>query len=422
MRFVQIHFLTSYPAALLNRDDAGLAKRVPFGGATRTRVSSQSLKRHWRTHEGAHSLHMLGEGLSVRSRETFEREIVQRLVVDQGLDLEMVRGATRALLTGLLGESAKAKKTAEGEDAKAKKAGDGGEPVHTGQITVLGAPELSYLRGLVAEVAAGGSTPKMAEEAMLKKLKDKDLAKNLKAIKLGAGLDAALFGRMVTGDILARVDAAIHVAHAFTVHAEEAESDYFTAVDDLLQSGDEDGNSLGAGHVNATELTSGLYYGYVAVDFPLLISNLEGCARKKWQEADKTLASRVLAEFIHLVATVSPGAKLGSTAPHSYAQLILVELGDEQPRTLANAFLRPVRAQNDLLATTYRALSGHLADLDRMYGRTHERRLAAMGDDPSIGQLVETLGLEGTLSLPELAAWLTERVSGARHAVPAGAR
>ena len=35
-RFVQIHFLTSYPAALLNRDDAGLAKRLPFGGVTRT--------------------------------------------------------------------------------------------------------------------------------------------------------------------------------------------------------------------------------------------------------------------------------------------------------------------------------------------------------------------------------------------------
>ena len=32
------------------------------------------------------------------------------------------------------------------------------------------------------------------------------------------GLDAALFGRMTTGDMLARCDAAIHVAHAFTVH------------------------------------------------------------------------------------------------------------------------------------------------------------------------------------------------------------
>ena len=46
-RFLQIHTLTSYPASLLNRDDAGFAKRMPFGDATRTRISSQCLKRHW---------------------------------------------------------------------------------------------------------------------------------------------------------------------------------------------------------------------------------------------------------------------------------------------------------------------------------------------------------------------------------------
>ena len=28
-RFLQIHTLHNYPAALLNRDDAGLAKRLP---------------------------------------------------------------------------------------------------------------------------------------------------------------------------------------------------------------------------------------------------------------------------------------------------------------------------------------------------------------------------------------------------------
>ena len=43
-----------------------------------------------------------------------------------------------------------------------------------------------------------------------------------------AGLIGALFGRMVTSDPGANIDAAIHVAHAFTVHAEESESDYFS--------------------------------------------------------------------------------------------------------------------------------------------------------------------------------------------------
>ena len=41
-RFIQISTLTTYPASLLNRDDSGLSKRIPFGGVSRTRVSSQS--------------------------------------------------------------------------------------------------------------------------------------------------------------------------------------------------------------------------------------------------------------------------------------------------------------------------------------------------------------------------------------------
>ena len=58
-RFIQIHWLASYPGTLLNRDDAGLGKRLPFGGTTRGRVSSQSLKRHWRL-AGANRLDAAG--------------------------------------------------------------------------------------------------------------------------------------------------------------------------------------------------------------------------------------------------------------------------------------------------------------------------------------------------------------------------
>src|SRR5690625_4462902 len=48
-RFIQIHTLTSYPPANLNRDDLGRPKTAMMGGVERLRVSSQSLKRHWRT-------------------------------------------------------------------------------------------------------------------------------------------------------------------------------------------------------------------------------------------------------------------------------------------------------------------------------------------------------------------------------------
>ena len=48
-RFIQLHVLTSYPPANLNRDDQGRPKTAKMGGADRLRVSSQSLKRAWRT-------------------------------------------------------------------------------------------------------------------------------------------------------------------------------------------------------------------------------------------------------------------------------------------------------------------------------------------------------------------------------------
>ena len=72
-RFIQISTLTSYPSVLLNRDDSGLAKRIPFGGYTRTRVSSQCRKRHLRTVDDFYGLDKIADGyeLSVRSRKTF---------------------------------------------------------------------------------------------------------------------------------------------------------------------------------------------------------------------------------------------------------------------------------------------------------------------------------------------------------------
>ena len=48
-RFIQLHVLTAYPPSNLNRDDTGRPKTALVGDALRLRVSSQSLKRAWRT-------------------------------------------------------------------------------------------------------------------------------------------------------------------------------------------------------------------------------------------------------------------------------------------------------------------------------------------------------------------------------------
>lgn len=384
-KFVQIHSLTAYPASLLNRDDAGMAKRLPYGGTSRVRVSSQCLKRHWRTAEGEHALKGLGVGMSVRSRMIFENEIAAPLIAE-GITPAIVRAIVAEIQNKLLGQSAKAKSKKDTVE----------QPLQTSQIIILGQPEIEYIKKIAREIA--GSTADGDAADATKKAADYTKAKafenNWAALKkaLAGGLDAALFGRMVTSDILSRSDAAIHVAHTFTVHAEEVESDYFTAVDDLVTETGE----LGSGHLGETELAGGLFYGYVVIDVPLLVSNLSG---------DRPLASRVVENLIHLIATVSPGAKLGSTAPYAYAQMMLTEVGVRQPRTLAGAFLEPVSLQApNLINAAVTQLGRHLTGFDRMYGNGEVRQVAALAD-------VSAIPAQDVSSVQELAINIRQVIS-----------
>jgi len=394
-KFIQIHYLTPYHTSLLNRDDAGLAKRIPFGGVSRIRISSQCLKRHWRTFRGSNSLESIadeidGLDMSVRSRRIFEQQTASPLV-DEGYDRDVVYTIIEQLSDKVLGVNAQRRaQTSQGSEEI---------NIETKQLIVLGRPEIDYMKNLVREVAQEAKSAKEAKKKCTDLFKNKDLKKDFKALVYAAGLDAALFGRMVTSDILARGDAAIHVAHAFTVHSEETETDYFTAVDDLAQASGE----LGSGHLNETELTSGLYYGYVVVDVPQLISNLEGVSRENWTHSDATLASRVVRNLIHIIATVSPGAKQGSTAPYSRANTILVETGEAQPRSLANAFLFPVSSA-DAVSGSIKAMKTHLVELDRMYGKQEERRVV------SLEKIEDDFPAEKTGSLDEIAEWAADQL------------
>ncbi len=356
LRFLQIHWLSSYPGALLNRDEAGLGKRLPFGGVTRGRVSSQSLKRHWRL-AGSDNLDRAGDNpwalqnldipMGVRTKLAVEEKIMPRARKLQEAPDAVAEAVQDALLTELHGKNA--------TDPKKR------------QALYFGEPEIEFLGGLAAEALAVGTT-KEAAGAFKDRLKAE--RRNLRALKVGAGLGAALFGRMVTSDPAANTDAAIHVAHAITVHSMERELDFITAVDDLVRR--EDDEHAGSAGMFDMELTSGLYYGYVVVDAGLLVSNLAG---------DREIAAKVAEHLIHLVAQVSPGAKKGSTAPYSWAEFMLIETGGLQPRTLANAFRDPVQSHGGgthLLQTTVSRLAAYLGALDEAYGTDAIRRQLAV--------------------------------------------
>lgn len=370
--FLQIHTLTSYAAALLNRDDAGLAKRIPFGNAERMRVSSQCLKKHWRD-ELHRTLDLPG---GIRSRMFFEREILHRVIDEQGISED----AATKMIVLLMKELITSKEKTEKVEGKKEK----GNPLHLKQPILLGKPEADFLVRLVGECGKTGEGEK-ALKARIEAIRDaiKKQKSNLRQMMKAAGQDdlvsgieGAMFGRFVTSDILARTDAAVHVAHAFTVHPLSTEVDFFTVVDDLKEAHED----AGAAHAGDMELGAGLFYGYVVVDVPLLVSNLCGCDAKDWAtQPAETLADarNVLAQLIDAIATVSPGAKLGSTAPYARAACVLLESGKNQPRTLANAYLKAMKLTSDPMQQTVDALGDHLTGIDAMYGCSEKRFVAS---------------------------------------------
>lgn len=369
-RFLQIHSLHGYSAALLNRDDSGLAKRITYGDAIRTRISSQCLKRHWRIAEGPRSLQAIdGATAAVRSRETVTRMVIDPLR-GAGYDAEAISAIEDGFQRAVYGE--------KGQSSR--------------QPLLLGAPEIEYLAEQAKKIAdAHGDDAKAADKAA--KQWEKDAKANMKALRdscaLPGGMAAALFGRMVTSDVEANLDAPVHVAHAFTVHEEESESDYFTVVDDIHRVEDDPG----ADHIGETELTSGLFYGYVVLDRAMLLRNLGG-------DSHADMAGTVAEHLVHLIATVSPGAKLGSTAPYGYASWMLIEAGDCQPRSLAEAFRDPCPP---LLQDAEQRAAAHLAGLDEAYATGEARRVTSLRKTSMPGAEAVTL--------PELARWAGSVIS-----------
>ena len=378
-RFLQVHTLHSYPAALLNRDDAGFAKRLTYGGFTRTRISSQCLKRHWRTAEDEFALKNIdGFTDSMRTRNAVSLGVMQPLKDENAASQEVLREIEGKFQENIYSDS-------------------GTQPL------LLGLPEVEYLREKALAICNEHPNDTKGASDAVDLLFSNQAGNQERAnfrvfrehTKFPGGLISALFGRMVTSDLAANMDAAIHVAHAFTVHSTESERDFWAAVEDLPN----ESEGPGAAHLNDMELTAGLFYGYVVVDVPGLVSNLEGCKSEAWEGADRELAAKVVEHLTHLIATVSPGAKLGSTAPYCYADLVLIEAGSRQPRSLANAFRNPCPAQTGKSA---QALVDELNDLDGMYGTKEVRRVSSK-KDYGIPH-AERLNLDG------LASWVADTI------------
>ena len=368
-QFIQIHTLHNYSGALLNRDDTGFAKTMPYGGITRTRISSQCLKRHWRKAEGVYALTNIAPD-PMRTREMTEKAIMKRVRVQANdLDEAFAKDIIEELNKGLYGD--------KGNDENSR------------QPLLYGVPEAEYLSDKVLSIIDENPDHDLAvaavKQLMSKKAEGDNFAAFQQSQALPAGVIGAMFGRMMTSDPNANIDAAVHVAHAFTTHGEEKEIDYFTAMEDLT-------DDPGAGHIGDVEINSGIYYSYVCIDMRGLTANTTGHEPEEWLDAERDIAAQTAASLVGLIATVSPGAKKGSTAPYAYAKAMLVEAGERQPRSLSAAYREPSQPHAE---DALNRLKAEITALDETYG-THEARR----------MMVAIPGLETENTLQDLTEWV----------------
>lgn len=379
-RFVQLHLLVSYPPSNLNRDDTGRPKTAIVGDATRLRITSQSLKRAWRTSDEFVSFlpGSKDEMLGKRTKQIGAEWIYKGLVED-GVDAEIARKWSRDLI--------RAYGAPEGDkDDGSDKALNSGQLVHISPAEQL--KLIAFVKDLAAWLKNGVSNDVVAAVDDLIKKRDKSgdkkkgnatLAKALADILLvkdSTATDIALFGRMLASVPAYGFEAAVQVAHAITIHKVAVEDDYFTAVDDL-NNGDEDS---GSAHIGEAGFGAGVFYLYLCINRELLQNNLGD---------DAELSKLALQALLSAATKVSPTGKQNSFASRAYASYVLAEKGDQQPRSLAQAFLKPVVGA-DMLERAVKELSKRVENFDKVYGKCADDRKSFNVEtgEGSLGELI----------------------------------
>jgi CRISPR system Cascade subunit CasC len=331
--FVQIHTLQTFPACNLNRGDDGRPKTIVYGGVERIRYSSQALKYALRNSPVLRAIlgDVFGKRTKLLGRAVQEHLLKKNVSPERAAEI----GAHVTEVCGKVDE----------KDASRLK---------TTTLYFVGPDEQKALYEL-AESAAARKEVDWNPQSILK--------------EVTTAVDIAMFGRMYTDDSSkppkadkkgktkkskpaeaedesidgeevdksetnakskrrhANIEAAVHVAHSFTTHRSSPEDDYFSATDDLS-------DESGASHIDTQFFGSGVFYTYVTIDRDRLVQNLAGNAE---------LADLCIEALVRTLPSTSPGGKRASFASHGKSQFALVEIGTQQPRSLAAAFCEPVR-------------------------------------------------------------------------------
>ena len=329
--FIQLHLLTAYAPSNLNRDDLGRPKTAKMGNTDRLRISSQSLKRAWRTSDFFYQ--SLSDHIGARSRR-FARDWVYKPMIDNGISEKIAKESA----IKIAGQFGKLKNEKSPKDPLTN--------LEIEQLVHISNYEQQAIKQLVDLLISEKREPTDNEVKLLR--------------KENSSIDIALFGRMLADSPAFNIEAACQVSHALGVSTVTIENDFFTAVDDL-NNYDVD---AGSAHLGSRGFASALFYTYVCISRDLLLENLNG---------DEVLVEKTLKALTESAAKVAPTGMQNSFASRAYTSYLLIEKGSQQPRSLAVAYFNPIRSQ-DLVNDAITRLEDQRDKFDRVYGQCADSR------------------------------------------------
>ncbi|WP_080792344.1 type I-E CRISPR-associated protein Cas7/Cse4/CasC [Corynebacterium pacaense] len=320
--FVDIHLIQLVPPSCINRDDTGSPKSALFGGVERHRVSSQAWKRAVRND---FNTYLDSAELGERTLQAVKR-IAQRI---QELSAEFTEEAAEKAAAEIL--------VTAGITMDKKKKDDESAP-KTGYLLFLSRSEIDRLAELAIE-SQGDTKPNK------KKVRE--------ALQGPAAIDVALFGRMLADAPEANVDASCQVEHALSVHKATREFDYYTAVDDNASE-----DNAGAGMIGTQEFVSSALYRYATINVDKLASNV----------GSREAAARAIEAFTRSFTLSMPTGKQNTFANRTRPDFLLVEVRDDQPVSLVNAFEKPVQNNGEAVRLAAVSLAEYAVNGDAQYG------------------------------------------------------
>ena len=468
---IEVHILQNHAPSNLNRDDTGSPKEAVFGGYKRARISSQCLKRSIRRSEifqvlfseHAASTRTRSLPMIIRDRLLEEAKVLTDATDKQALSTLADLAAQRLTVI--------AKSEKKGDGSKKQIEDETKKPV-TAQTIFFRSEEIDLICAEVKKrILWDGfldnllsSTKDQKETAAKKTIKDSELPEalndainhllrssdletddeqaeagegkkrkktihdRLKTLSLRHGspvalakaagvdvnkkipVDMALFGRMVTNPVFLQVEASSQFAHAISTHKIDHEFDYYTAVDDLERTADDEAGG-GADMIGDVEFNSACYYKYFNIHVEGLVNNLTGKAFKLPVNAEdemnaRGIAGKAVRALIEASCRVTPSGKQNSFAAHQPPSLVWIEVRDKNlPVSYANAFCNPVnpKAKDGLETASTNALKKECETLTRIYGlEARKRLLLAKNGDVEINEVSSSKNLKALLEELEM--------------------